>query len=67
MPETGETGLPPHVEMDLAERAATLYDENLGEIDRATPYLERILARDAGNDRAFLRLKQILTTRERWR
>ncbi|MBX3224301.1 MAG: hypothetical protein KF795_27550 [Labilithrix sp.] len=67
LPETGTSGLPPHVEMDLAERAATLYDENLGEIDRATPYLERILAHDAGNDRAFLRLKQILTTRERWR
>jgi tetratricopeptide (TPR) repeat protein len=67
VPETGETGLPAHVEMDLAERAATLYDENLGEIDRATPYLERILSRDPGNDRAFLRLKQILTTRERWR
>lgn len=67
VPETGETGLPPHVEMDLAERAATLYDENLGEIDLATPYLERILARDPGNDRAFLRLKQILTTRERWK
>jgi len=66
VPETGETGLPPHVEMDLAERAATLYDEMLGEIDRATPYLERILAQDPGNDRAFLRLKQILTTRERW-
>lgn len=67
LPEVGASGLPAHVEMDLAERAATLYDENLGEIDRATPYLERILAHDAGNDRAFLRLKQILTTRERWR
>lgn len=66
VPEKGETGLPPHVESDLAERAATLYDEMLGEIDRATPYLERILARDASNERAFVRLKQILTTRERW-
>ncbi|MBS2012098.1 MAG: tetratricopeptide repeat protein [Deltaproteobacteria bacterium] len=66
VPERGETGLPPHVEIDLAERAATLYDEMLGEIDRATPYLERILARDPSNERAFLRLKQILTTRERW-
>ncbi len=66
VPVTGQTGLPVHVEMDLAERAATLYDENLGDIDRATPYLERILARDPSNDRAFLRLKQILTTRERW-
>lgn len=66
VPEKGETGLPPHVEIDLAERAATLYDEMLGEIDRATPYLDRILARDPTNDRAFVRLKQILTTRERW-
>ena len=66
VPEKGESGLPPHVEIDLAERAATLYDEMLGEIDRATPYLERILARDPSNDRAFMRLKQILTTRERW-
>jgi len=66
VPEKGATGLPPHVEIDLAERAATLYDEMLGEIDRATPYLERILARDPSNERAFARLKQILTTRERW-
>lgn len=66
VPEKGESGLPPHVEIDLAERAATLYDEMLGEIDRATPYLERILARDPTNERAFVRLKQILTTRERW-
>lgn len=66
VPVSGPSGLPPHVEMDLAERAATLYDENLGDIDRATPYLDRILARDPSNDRAFLRLKQILTTRERW-
>ncbi|CAN5681769.1 hypothetical protein BH11MYX4_BH11MYX4_06680 [soil metagenome] len=66
VPEKGESGLPPHVEIDLSERAATLYDEMLGEIDRATPYLERILARDPSNERAFLRLKQILTTRERW-
>jgi tetratricopeptide (TPR) repeat protein len=66
VPEKGETGLPLHVEIDLAERAATLFDEMLGEIDRATPYLERILARDPSNERAFVRLKQILTTRERW-
>lgn len=66
VPETGETGLPASVEMELAERAATLYDENLGDIDRAKPYLERILAKDPTNDRAFLRLKQILTTRELW-
>ncbi len=66
VPASGETGLPPAVEADLAERAATLYDEMLGEIDRAEPYLERILTSDPSNERAFARLKQILTTREKW-
>jgi tetratricopeptide (TPR) repeat protein len=66
VPERGESGLPVEVELDLAERAATLYDENLGDLERATPYLERILMRDPSNERAFLRLKQILTTREKW-
>ncbi|WP_394820879.1 tetratricopeptide repeat protein [Pendulispora albinea] len=66
VPPLGETGLPETVEMDLAERAATLYDEMLGDIVSAQPYLERILTRDPGNERAFARLKQILTTLERW-
>jgi tetratricopeptide (TPR) repeat protein len=66
VPPTGETGLPERVEMDLSERIATLYDEMLGQIDEARPYLERILARDPSNERAFHRLKQILTTREKW-
>ncbi len=66
VPPTGPTGLPGAVERDLAERAATLFDEKLGEIDRARPYLERILLSEPGNARAFGRLKQILTTRERW-
>ncbi len=66
VPPSGETGLPQAVELDLAERAATLYDEKLGEIDRAQPYLQRILAKEPSNERAFARLKQILTTREKW-
>src|SRR6185369_5311921 len=66
VPPTGETGLPPHVELDLAERAATLYEEKLGDLDKAKPYLERILGREPANERAFARLKQILMTREQW-
>lgn len=66
LPPHGETALPEHVEVDLAERAATLYEEKLGDIDHARPYLERILARHPDNERAFGRLKQILTTREAW-
>jgi golgin subfamily B member 1 len=66
VPEQGPTGLSERVELDLAERAANLFDEKLGDVDRATPYLERMLARQPGNERAFQRLKQILTTREQW-
>jgi tetratricopeptide (TPR) repeat protein len=66
VPPEGETGLPQSVELDLAERTATLLDEKLGDVEGARPYLERMLARQPGNDRAFQRLKQILTTREEW-
>jgi tetratricopeptide (TPR) repeat protein len=66
VPPEGDTGLPEAVELDLAERAATLLDEKLGDVERARPYLERMLTREPGNERAFLRLKQILTTSEQW-
>lgn len=66
VPPVGESGVPVEVELDLAERAATLHDEMLGEPDKAAPYLDRILNRDPTNDRAFFRLKQILTSRARW-
>ena len=58
--------LPAAIEIELAERAATAYDEQLGNPEGAVPYLERVLARQPGNERAFLRLKQILTSTERW-
>lgn len=66
VPRTGPTSLPLAVELDLAERAATLYDENLGDSDAARPYLERILKADPKNERAFARLRQNLTAREKW-
>ncbi|HXX68803.1 MAG TPA: tetratricopeptide repeat protein [Polyangiaceae bacterium] len=66
VPPEGASGLPEHVELDLAERVATLFDEKLDDADRAGPYLERMLARQPGNERAFQRLKQILTMREQW-
>src|SRR5262249_25138428 len=43
LPEGQPTGLPEAVEIDLCERAATLYEEGLGDVDRARPYLDRIL------------------------
>lgn len=67
VPADGPSNLPEGAELDLAERAATLFDEKLGDADRARPYLERMLARQPSNERAFQRLKQILTTREQWR
>ena len=58
--------LPEAVEIELCERAASLHDEQLGDPEGAMPYLERVLAVDATNARAFNRLKQILTSAERW-
>lgn len=54
------------VEIELCERAAALHDEKLADPQGAVPYLNRILASDPGNDAAFQRLKQILTSTERW-
>ncbi len=58
--------LPEEVEVELCERAASLHDEQLGDPEGAMPYLERVLAVDPNNHRAFGRLKQILTSAERW-
>lgn len=54
------------VEVELCERAARHYEDKLGDPIGATPYLERVLRLDAGNEPAFLRLKDILTAAERW-
>jgi tetratricopeptide (TPR) repeat protein len=57
---------PPATEVELCERAARLHDDELGDPEGAIPYLERVLAREPTNERAFVRLKQILTSTERW-
>ncbi|HTV24521.1 MAG TPA: tetratricopeptide repeat protein [Polyangiaceae bacterium] len=54
------------VEVELCDRAARLHEDVLGDPIGAAPYLERLLARDAANQSAFTRLKQILTSAERW-
>lgn len=51
---------------ELAMRAARLHDEVLADALGAVPYLEQILAIDPDDERAFARLKEILTGSERW-
>src|SRR5690606_32459519 len=51
---------------ELCERAAGLHEDKLGDPLGATPYLEKVLATNPGNERAFGRLKDILTAAERW-
>ncbi|MFO0763004.1 MAG: tetratricopeptide repeat protein [Byssovorax sp.] len=58
--------IPADAEIELCERAASLHDEQLGDPEGAMPYLGRVLAVDPTNQRAFTRLKQILTASERW-
>lgn len=54
------------LELSLCERAAHLHEERLGDPVGATPYLERMLVLEPDNERAFGRLKDILTAAERW-
>jgi tetratricopeptide (TPR) repeat protein len=58
--------LPEDIELALCTQAAQLHEERLGDPMGASPYLERVLVRDPSNERAFTRLKQILTGAERW-
>jgi len=58
--------LPEALEVELSERAARLHEDRLGDPIGATPYLERVLALSPGNEKAFQRLKDILTAAERW-
>jgi len=52
---------------ELCGRAARLHEDRLGDPIGATPYLERVLALNPGDEAAFQRLKDILTAAERWR
>jgi tetratricopeptide (TPR) repeat protein len=52
--------------LELCERAAVLHEEQLGDAEGAIPYLEKMLAIEPANVRAFDRLKTILNTTERW-
>ncbi|MEN9578671.1 MAG: hypothetical protein RJA70_1680, partial [Pseudomonadota bacterium] len=53
-------------ERALCESAAALHEDQLGDPVGATPYLERVLALDPSNHEAFVKLKQILTSAQRW-
>jgi tetratricopeptide (TPR) repeat protein len=52
--------------IDLCERAAALHEEKLDDSEGAIPYLQQVLALDKNHERAFARLKAILTGASRW-
>jgi tetratricopeptide (TPR) repeat protein len=60
----GDVG--PELRKALCQRAATLHEVQLGDPVGATPYLEQVLASDPTDIEAFTRLKQILTSNQRW-
>ncbi len=64
--EVLRNGVSERIRRQLCERAATLHEEQLGDPVGATPYLEQVLADDPADGVAFARLKQILTSAQRW-
>ncbi len=61
-----EGGLDPEVVRELATRAATIFDEILGNPSSAEPFHRLVLAQDPLDERAFEALKQIFTDGEKW-
>jgi tetratricopeptide (TPR) repeat protein len=62
----GAPHLPRATMLDLAERLATLYQERIGDLERAYAYFQLVLGGDPTNERALIHVKQILTALERW-
>ncbi|HEX2733423.1 MAG TPA: tetratricopeptide repeat protein [Polyangiaceae bacterium] len=60
------TDLSKSIRRTLCEHAALLHEEQLGDPVGATPYLEQVLMDDPSDTGAFAKLKQILTSAERW-
>jgi golgin subfamily B member 1 len=58
--------LPTELRKALCQRAATLHEVQLGDPVGATPYLEQVLELDPTDTEAFARLKNILTSNQRW-
>ncbi|HEX7477876.1 MAG TPA: tetratricopeptide repeat protein [Polyangiales bacterium] len=58
--------LPDADRVELATRAARIYDEVVGEPQEAEPFHKRVLAHEPLADTAFTALKEIYTTQERW-
>ena len=52
--------------LELAVRAAKLFDEVLGLPEDAEPLHKRVLAADPQNERSFIALKELYTSGERW-
>jgi tetratricopeptide (TPR) repeat protein len=52
--------------LELAVRAARLYDDVLGQPEEAEPFHKRILLADPLNDVSFGALKEMYTSAERW-
>lgn len=51
---------------ELSARTAKLFDEVLGQREDAVPFHRRVLARDPLDEVAFIALKEVFTTAERW-
>jgi tetratricopeptide (TPR) repeat protein len=52
--------------LELATRAAALYDDVLGQPEEAEPFHVRVLRADPLNDVSFIALKELYTSNERW-
>jgi tetratricopeptide (TPR) repeat protein len=51
---------------ELSKRTARIYDDVLGQPEKAEPFHERVLAQDPLAEEAYQALRELYTNRERW-
>jgi len=59
-------GLSDSAVLELAARAARVYDETLGQPEEAEPFHKRVIAVEPTNEASFVALKELFTAGERW-
>lgn len=67
VPASGASQVPATTQLAIAERLATILSEDVGDIERALPYYDRLFVHSPTDAALFRRLKQYLSARGDWR
>ncbi|MFO0667015.1 MAG: tetratricopeptide repeat protein [Polyangiaceae bacterium] len=67
VPTHGSSAVPPPTQLAISERLATMLSEDLGDVERALPYYDRLFASNPTDVVLFRKLRQYLSAKGDWR